>query len=98
MPFKPIRLGIQDIILIESYVFEDERGFFAEVYKFSEFEKMDINYGFVQDNHSMSIKGVLRGLHYQINPKPQGKLVRVIKGRMFDVSVDIRKGSPYYGK
>jgi dTDP-4-dehydrorhamnose 3,5-epimerase len=98
MTFKFIRLGVQDVISIEPCVFEDERGFFAEIYKLSEFEKMDINYRFVQDNHSMSKRGVLRGLHYQINPKPQGKLIRVIKGKIFDVSVDIRKGSPYYGK
>jgi dTDP-4-dehydrorhamnose 3,5-epimerase len=69
-----------------------------EVYKESEFKKFGIKESFIQDNHSKSKKGVLRGLHYQIHPKAQAKLIRCIKGEIFDVAVDIRKGSPYYGK
>jgi dTDP-4-dehydrorhamnose 3,5-epimerase len=69
-----------------------------ETYKASYFIEAGINYTFVQDNHSKSKKGVLRGLHYQLNPKAQGKLVRCIKGKIWDVAVDIRKGSPWYGK
>ena len=98
MPFEFKRLEIPDVILIKPKVFEDERGFFMEVYKRSEFEAFGILESFVQDNHSRSVKGVLRGLHYQNPPKAQGKLVRVVVGEIFDVAVDIRKGSPYYGK
>lgn len=79
-------------------VFKDNRGFFMETYKKSNFEKVGINTDFVQDNHSKSIKGVLRGLHYQNEPFAQGKLVRCIRGKIFDVAVDIRKGSPTFGK
>ncbi|MGC9019580.1 MAG: dTDP-4-dehydrorhamnose 3,5-epimerase, partial [Candidatus Bipolaricaulaceae bacterium] len=82
----------------EPAVFSDERGFFMETYKYSEFAAFGIRERFVQDNHSRSAKGVLRGLHYQNPPKAQGKLVRVIVGEIFDVAVDIRKGSPTYGK
>jgi dTDP-4-dehydrorhamnose 3,5-epimerase len=98
MPCKFVRLQIPDLILIDPIGFEDERGSFREVYKFSEFKKIGINQTFVQENHSKSKKGVLRGLHYQINPEAQGKLVCVIRGKIFDVAVDLRKGSPYYGK
>jgi len=98
MPFNFKKLEIPDLILIEPVIFGDERGFFAETYKFSDFEKVGIKYQFVQDNHSKSKKNILRGLHYQLNPGAQGKLVRVIKGSVFDVAVDIRKGSPYYKK
>ena len=98
MPFKFRKLEIPDVILIESKVFEDERGFFMETYKASEFKANGIPYDFVQDNHSKSQKGVLRGLHYQLKPMEQGKLVRCIRGRIWDVAVDIRKGSPWYGK
>ncbi len=98
MGFKAKRLEIPDLILIEPEVFEDERGFFMEVYKRSEFEALGILESFVQDNHSRSVKAVLRGLHYQNPPKAQGKLVRVVVGEIFDVAVDIRKGSPHYGK
>jgi dTDP-4-dehydrorhamnose 3,5-epimerase len=84
--------------LIEPFVFGDERGFFMETYKKSEFEKAGIKYDFPQDNHSRSAKGVLRGLHYQLKPYEQGKLVRCVKGRIWDVAVDIRKGSPTFGK
>ena len=98
MPFKFKRLEIPDVILVEPVVFKDERGFFMETYKESDFKNNGINYDFVQDNHSRSKKGVLRGLHYQLHPKAQGKLVRCIKGRIWDVAVDIRKGSPWFGK
>jgi len=98
MPFKFEKLSIPDVILITPEYFEDERGLFMEVYNKSEFEKFGIKWDFVQDNFSMSRKGVLRGLHYQKNPKAQAKLVRCVKGEIFNVAVDIRKGSPYYGK
>ena len=98
MSFNFKRLAIPDVILIEPAVFPDERGFFIESYKYSEFAAFGIKEPFVQDNHSRSVKGVLRGLHYQRHPKAQGKLVRVVVGEIFDVGVDIRLGSPTYGK
>lgn len=98
MPFRFQRLEIPEVVLIEPRVFWDERGFFMETYKLSDFAAFGINEKFVQDNHSRSIRGVLRGLHYQNPPKAQGKLVRVLAGEIFDVAVDIRKGSPTYGK
>jgi dTDP-4-dehydrorhamnose 3,5-epimerase len=98
MPFEFIKTEIPDVILIKPKVFSDERGFFMESYKKSEFEKAGIDTDFVQDNHSKSVKGVLRGLHYQKEPAAQGKLVRCIKGKIFDVAVDIRKKSPTFGK
>ena len=98
MPFQFSRLAIRDVVLIEPTVFPDERGFFVESYKYSEFSAFGINERFVQDNHSHSKKGVLRGLHYQEPPKAQGKLVRVIAGEILDVGVDIRKESPTYCK
>ncbi len=96
---KVTLLKIPDVKLIEPEVFEDERGFFYESYnqqKFNEAVGLDVT--FVQDNHSKSIKGVLRGLHYQEAPFEQGKLVRVIAGEVFDVAVDVRKDSPTYGQ
>ena len=98
MPFRFTRLEIPEVVLIEPVVFPDERGFFLEVYKYSEFAAFGITERFLQDNHSRSVKGVLRGLHYQNPPKAQGKLVRVVAGEIFDVAVDIRKGSPTYGR
>lgn len=98
MPFSFKRLEISDVILVEPKVFRDERGFFMETYSAPEFKANGIPYDFVQDNHSKSQKGVLRGLHYQLEPMEQGKLVRCIRGRIWDVAVDIRKGSPWYGK
>jgi len=88
---------IHDVILIEPKVFSDERGFFLESYQKQRFSEAGIPFDFVQDNHSKSEQGVLRGLHYQIK-QPQGKLVRVISGEIFDVAVDIRKNSPTFGK
>jgi len=98
MPFEFIKTDIPDVILVKPKVFCDSRGFFMETYKKSDFESAGIDTDFVQDNHSKSIKGVLRGLHYQKEPFAQGKLVRCIRGKIFDVAVDIRKGSPTFGK
>ena len=98
MPFKFNRLEIPDLILIEPKVFEDERGFFMEFYNLKDFNHFGIDVEFVQDNHSHSRKGVLRGLHYQLRPMEQGKLVRCVRGIIFDVAVDIRRGSPTYGE
>jgi len=98
MGFEFYKLEIEDVILIKPKVFGDNRGFFMESYKKSEFTENGINVDFCQDNHSKSSKGVLRGLHYQLPPKMQGKLVRCTKGKIFDVAVDIRKGSKTLGK
>jgi len=98
MPFSFMRLEIADVILIEPRVFRDERGFFMESYRRSEFAAFGITEIFVQDNHSRSRRGVLRGLHYQNPPRAQGKLVRAVSGEIFDVAVDIRRGSPTYGR
>lgn len=98
MPFTFERLDIPDVILIKPQFFADERGFFIETYKEPDFKAHGIDYRFVQDNHSKSKAGVLRGLHFQNNPKAQGKLVRVVAGSVYDVAVDLRKGSPTFGK
>ena len=98
MPFKFKRLEIPEVILVEAQAFPDERGFFMEGFKESVFDINGIKTKFVQDNYSHSVKGVLRGLHYQKNPKAQAKLVMAIRGEIFDVAIDIRKGSPTYGK
>lgn len=95
MKYTP--LGVPDIVLIEPQVFGDERGFFMETWREDEFKTSVADISFVQDNHSKSSQGVLRGLHYQIM-QPQGKLVRVLSGTVFDVAVDIRKNSPSFGK
>lgn len=88
---------IKDLVIIEPKVFGDERGYFYEAYNKNTFRELGLDYDFVQDNQSFSRKGVLRGLHFQKN-YPQAKLVRVIEGEVFDVAVDLRKGSPTYGK
>lgn len=98
MPFTFKRLNIPEVILVEAKSFSDDRGFFMENFKQSEFSSNGINTQFVQDNFSHSIRGVLRGLHYQKNPMAQAKLVSAINGEIFDVAVDIRKGSPTFGK
>ena len=98
MPFRFSRLEISEVVLIEPDVFLDERGFFMETYKYSEFAAHGIKDPFVQENHSRSSGRILRGLHYQRRPKAQGKLVRAVSGEVFDVAVDLRKGSPMYGK
>ena len=95
---KATRLAIPDVILLEPKVFGDDRGFFFESFNQAQFEAaVGKKVNFVQDNHSRSAKNVLRGLHYQIQ-QPQGKLVRVVAGEVFDVAVDIRKSSPSFGK
>ncbi len=98
MPFEFERLSVNDIILVKPKVFGDNRGFFMETYKKSDFVKNGITVDFVQDNHSKSAKGVLRGLHYQASPKAQAKLVRCARGKIFDVGVDIRPNSATFGK
>ena len=94
---KVIKAPIEGLYVIEPTVHGDSRGYFMETYNLRDMEDAGLNMTFVQDNQSMSTKGVLRGLHFQIN-HPQGKLVRVIKGRVFDVAVDLRKESNTYGK
>nr|WP_298249129.1 dTDP-4-dehydrorhamnose 3,5-epimerase [uncultured Halomonas sp.] len=91
------KLAIPDVVLLTPKVFGDERGFFMETFRQSEFEAHCGNVTFVQDNHSMSAHGILRGLHYQLE-KPQGKLVRVTRGEVFDVAVDMRASSPTFGQ
>lgn len=96
---KIIPTEIPDVLIIEPKVFEDERGFFFESFNQKQFdEAVGYPVSFVQDNHSKSVKGVLRGLHYQEEPYAQGKLVRCIAGEVFDVAVDIRENSPTFGK
>jgi dTDP-4-dehydrorhamnose 3,5-epimerase len=95
--FKFIKTSINDVYIIEPTIFGDERGYFMETYHEKEFKDAGIDVKFVQDNQSKSKKGVLRGLHFQYT-NPQGKLVRVIKGKVFDVAVDLRKNSSTYGK
>lgn len=95
MKFKPTDLP--GVIVIEPQVFGDERGFFMETWTRQKFKEGGIDFDFVQDNHSKSKGGVLRGLHYQIK-NPQGKLVRVLSGEVYDVAVDMRKSSPSFGK
>ena len=98
MPFTFEPLSIPDVLLITPKVFSDERGFFEETYKKSEFNRHNLEMSFVQDNHSFSQKHTLRGLHFQNPPHAQGKLVRCIEGRILDIAVDIRAGSPSFGK
>ncbi|MCP8900289.1 dTDP-4-dehydrorhamnose 3,5-epimerase [Gilvimarinus xylanilyticus] len=90
-------LAIPDVKLLTPKVFGDERGFFMESFRQSEFERECGAYQFVQDNHSSSAQGILRGMHYQYQ-KPQGKLVRVTRGEVFDVAVDMRQSSPTFGQ
>ena len=94
---KVTKCPIEGLYIIEPQVFGDSRGYFMETYSQRDMEAAGLNMTFVQDNQSMSVKGVLRGLHFQ-KEHPQGKLVRVIKGRVFDVAVDLRAGSETYGK
>ncbi len=88
----------EGLIIITPYVFNDERGFFMETFRSDEFEKIGIKREFVQDNHSRSTKGVIRGLHFQVEPNEQSKLVRCIRGEILDVVVDLRKKSDTFGK
>jgi len=96
--FNTKETKIKGVVVIEPLVRQDNRGFFMESYNFNDFLKLQLARLFVQDNHSLSHKGILRGMHYQNNPSPMGKLVKVITGEIFDVGVDIRKNSPTYGQ
>jgi dTDP-4-dehydrorhamnose 3,5-epimerase len=99
MQFDIERLGIPDLLLIRPKRYADFRGYFAETYNQEAFAKMGIDAVFVQDNHSLSLKaGTIRGLHFQSAPFEQGKLVRVVRGRIFDVAVDIRRSSASFGR
>ena len=95
---KIIKTEIEGLLLIEPKVFEDERGYFFESWSKDAFENAGLDINFVQDNHSLSSKGVVRGLHFQNPPFAQGKLVRVLKGSVLEIAVDIRENSPTYGK
>jgi dTDP-4-dehydrorhamnose 3,5-epimerase len=94
---KLLSSSLPDVLLVEPRVFGDERGYFYESYNERELEKLGLRARFVQDNHSRSARNVLRGLHYQVR-QPQGKLVRVTVGEIYDVAVDIRRSSPSFGK
>lgn len=96
MPFLFERQKIKEVILVKPKILKDERGFFMESYKKSEFFENGINVEFIQDNHSKSTKGVLRGLHYQAKPHAQAKLVRCAKGEIYDIAIDIRPNSPTF--
>lgn len=98
MPFEFERTEIPEVILIKPKVFGDHRGYFMESFKESDFKAFGIDVHFQQDNQSLSKAGVLRGLHYQLDPHAQGKLVRVVTGSIFDVAVDLRQGSPTYAQ
>jgi dTDP-4-dehydrorhamnose reductase/dTDP-4-dehydrorhamnose 3,5-epimerase len=94
-----VKTNVEDVIIIEPKVFADHRGWFTETYSKEKFKELGIDIDFIQDNHSLSAqKGTLRGLHFQLNPKAQTKLVRCTKGKILDVAVDIREGSPTYKK
>jgi len=95
--FKFVDTGIDGLVVIEPTIYGDSRGYFMETYNYNDFKAAGFDMVFVQDNQSMSKKGVLRGMHFQKN-SPQGKLVRVISGEVFDVAVDVRKGSSTFGK
>lgn len=92
-----VETGIPGLVVIEPKVFGDDRGFFLESWSAARFAEFGLDLAFVQDNHSRSSRGVLRGLHYQ-NPNPQGKLVRVTAGRVWDVAVDLRRSSKHFGR
>lgn len=94
---KATHTTIPDVVLLEPKVFGDNRGFFFESYSERTFQELKLPTRFVQDNHSKSIRGVLRGLHYQLGT-PQGKLIRVLQGEIYDVAVDLRQSSPTFGK
>ena len=95
MKYEP--LAIPDVVLMTPQVFGDERGFFMETFRQHAFEELCAKVSFVQDNHSLSSQGILRGLHYQLE-KPQGKLVRVTQGEVYDIAVDLRRSSPTFGQ
>ncbi|OQX97773.1 MAG: dTDP-4-dehydrorhamnose 3,5-epimerase [Bacteroidetes bacterium 4572_128] len=95
---KIIKTPIKDLLIIEPEVFSDKRGYFFENYNAKKFREFGLNYNFVQDNESKSSYGVIRGLHYQISPYSQTKLMRVLFGKIFDLGVDLRKNSKTFGK
>ncbi len=95
---KIIKTRFPQLVVIEPDIFSDERGYFFESFHNEKYKKAGIDVDFVQDNESKSVRGVVRGLHYQLNPFAQGKLVRVIEGKVLDVVVDLRKGSPTFGE
>lgn len=96
VPFDFKQTSIDGLIVVQPHIFNDSRGYFLESYKKEEYQKNGINYNFVQDNQSKSMKGVLRGLHFQHDPMAQGKLVSVAKGKVWDVAVDLRENSKTY--
>jgi len=98
MPFNFVKCDVPGVVIVSPRVFEDERGFFLETYKKTDFVENGIDVDFFQDNHSLSAKHVLRGLHYQTPPAGQAKLVRVVSGAVWDVAVDIRRGSATFKK
>jgi len=95
---KILQTHISDLLIIKPVIFKDQRGYFYESYNEEQYKKAGIKNIFVQDNQSFSKKGVIRGLHYQDDPNAQAKLVRVLKGKIFDIAVDLRKSSPTYGR
>ena len=97
MRFAPADAGLPEVILVEPDVYRDDRGFFLETWREERYREAGIPGPFVQDNHSRSVRGTLRGLHAQVR-RPQGKLVRAVRGEIFDVAVDIRPGSPTFGR
>jgi dTDP-4-dehydrorhamnose 3,5-epimerase len=98
VPFLFQQADLPGVVVIEPKVFADERGFFVETFKQSDFHTAGMAAGFVQENHSKSVRGTLRGLHFQRAPKAQGKLVRTIVGEIFDIAADVRPESPTFGK
>jgi len=97
MAFTFLQLSIPEVVLCTPKVLQDSRGFFLEAYNFRDFKEAGLQDIFVQDNASTSAKGVLRGLHFQLEPMAQSKLIRCVKGAIFDVAVDLRQGSPSFG-
>lgn len=95
---KIIETGLPGLLVIEPRVFEDNRGYFFESYHLERYAEKGMKQPFIQDNESKSVKGVVRGLHYQLGDSAQAKLVRVVQGSVYDVAVDLRKGSPTFGK
>ena len=98
MKFKKVETGIKDLFIIEPQIFEDSRGFFLESYNYNDFKELGIENIFVQDNHSKSLKGVLRGLHFQKGEYSQAKLISILRGSILDIVVDLRKDSETFGK
>lgn len=95
---KIIKTPLPGLLVLEPRVFEDQRGYFLESYQDQRYFEAGINSKFIQDNESKSVRGVVRGLHFQLNPFAQAKLVRVVQGTVYDVAVDLRKGSPTFGQ